>query len=511
MAVVKSKLIQQFKSLFQAGEQPAYLLNKQVDTYSFAQSLFKAIEDKRSGITALTRQQATSLGQTNLQFSNAKHESRINTFYRLLGLPTEQDIGNQFSLLDESGNTITDNTVMVKDLVNREYEQLLLTFNQYLSANTPQQLNEQLNSFQATEQKLIAQLFDPNTIKTTRLFPIVQFSQVQNLVEPRNRICQSFATIEERYVNETITYPPFLETVITTRLLQQSGGTAINTQGAVETIALQTLAYSLANLSKTYNRNQAEAEKHLLDGIATIRPKPPEVNSSLVKAPDLNAGERQNDGITTAGDIQSNYRLDQIELYSAAVSLLPVETDVVPIATDINNTPFQSRGIKENALTSSFIDIINSNTDAMNRIIANSKKTLQKRQYRQDKLTAELGGIIGEIGGISLAEIIIVIAALWVMDEEDLVGLLSKARYDKITGATNSNTTTNSNAANSSGNTTTSTKQVNIYDILKQFKSTRTATPKAVQILQNIVQDIYKAFVVELGKAHILQTTNNAT
>lgn len=497
------QLLQTLLSIMEAGTAPAYMLNKSFDVYTFAQNLFKDIEDKRSSITALTRTQAAQLSQNNLQFSAVKHESRLNCFYRLLGLPTEINLDNSFSFLDASGNKITNKANLTKKLLQREYEQLSLTFKQFLSANTLADLNTQLNSLQQQEKELIAELFDPNVINTNRLFPIVQFNQIQNVVGDSNRIAPPFASTEERYVNSSLMSPPFLESVITIRLLQQSGGSKINTQGAVEDIILQALGFALAELAKQYHRNQSEAENALKDGIALIRNKVVGVNSPAVKAADINANTRENDGITTANDVRSKYTQQQIQLYEAAISLLPTENDVIPTDIQINDVPFQNRNIKANALTNSFISIINANNDALQRSIQDNKKTLQKRQLTQDKLTAELGSSIGKIGGISLAEIIIVISALFVMEEQDLVGLISKTRFDQLIGATNNNTTTSS-STNDSGQQTTAQKQINIFDILKQFKDTRTSTTNAVQKLQDIVSSIYISFKNQLATAHII-------
>lgn len=497
------RLLQRFIDLMRKEQPPSFMLNKSFDVATFAQSLLKDIEDKRSSITAITREQAKQLGQENLKFSSSKHESRINAFYRLLGLPTELDLSGEFELKDSSDNKIKTRKDLIKVLLQREYEQLILTFKQFLQSNSLEDLNKQLDGIQAKEQQLIAELFDPNHINTSRLFPMIQFSQIQNIVENTNRISPSFASIQERYVNETLTKPPFLESVITIRLLPQSGGSKINTQGAVEDAVLQSLGFALGELVKQYQRNQSEAEKHLLDGIATIRSKVPGINSPIVKSGDINANQRENDGITVPHDIRSTYTQQQIDLYAAVISLVPLENDIIPTGLNIQDTPFQSRNIKENALTGSFLDIIRSNIDALNRIQQENRRVFQKRQLIQDKLTAELGSSIGEIGGISLAEILIVIAALFVLDEEDLIGLLSKSRFDQIISASNNNTSTSSRSQNSAGQPDTAQKQINIFDILAQFKDSRTNTTMATKILQDVVKAIYNEFLIELGHAHI--------
>lgn len=493
---------------------PAFFLNKQFDIYKWAQALFQDIENKRSSLTAITRSQAQQLGQNNLQFSAVKHESRINALYRLIGLPTELDLNDNINLLDANGVIISSKNDLQKKLLDREYEQLRFTFKQFLQSNSLQELNAQIESTQAQDQQLIAELFDPNYLQkhTTRLFPVVQYNQIQNVVETTNRIAPAFASTEERYVGALLMQPPFLESVITIRLLPQSGGSQVNTQGAVEDVIIQSLGYALGELAKQYHRNQAEAEKHLLDGIALIREKIGGVSSAAIKKADLNANTRENDGITTADDIRSNYTKTQINLYEAIIGLLPLENDIIPIGTDINGTPFQSRNIKDNALTASFAEIVKSNLDALQRAQQENKKIMQKRQLVQDKLTAELGSAIGEIGGISLAEIIIVIASLFVLNEEDLVGLISKSRFEQLVAASNSNTSASSPNINDAGQAGTAQKQINIFDILKQFQTggngiaKRTETTVAVQKLQDTIKSLYDAFVKQLAQAHMLSS-----
>lgn len=501
------QLLQTLITIMNQDHPPGFFLNKSFDTYKWAQALFQDVENKRSSVTALSREQAQSLQQYNLQFSAVKHESRFNALYRLIGLPTELNLNENPGLLDADGKTIiSSKTDLGKALLKREYEQLSTTFKQYLQSNSVADLNAQINSVQATDQQLIAELFDPNYLQkhTGRLFPIVQYSQIQNVVEPRNRIAPVFASTAERYVSEQLMTPPFLESVITIRLLPQSGGSQINTQGAVEDAIIQTLGYALAEIAKQYHRNQADAEKQLLDGIAKIRDKVIGVNSAAIKKADINANTREDDGITTADDIRTNYTNTQINTYEAIISLLPLENDIIPIGTDISGAPFQSRNIKENALTASFAEIINSNLAALQRSKQESNKVLQKRQLTQDKLTAELGSAIGQIGGISLAEIIIIISSLFVMDEQDLVGLISKSRFDQLISASNNNTSASSSGITDTGQANTAQKQINIFDILKQFQNTRTDTTAAVKILQDTTQRLYKAFVDRLGSSHLL-------
>jgi hypothetical protein len=503
------ELLQTLLTIMQKDSPPGYFLNQRLDIYAWSQHLMKDIEDKRSAVTALTQQQATNLGPTNLQFSAVKHESRINALYRLIGLPTELDLGGSFSLLDENGKVLTTTDTLAKSLVDREYDQLQNTFKQFLSANSVSQLNTKLDSAQADELQLIAGLYDPHVINTNRLFPVVQFSQIQSVVEARNRIAPAFASMAERYINGATIPPSFLESVITIRLLPQSGGATINTQGAVEIAVIQALGYALGELAKQYNRNQSDAEKTLLDGIALIRNKISGINSAAVKqaSTDANARDATDTAIVPEGDIRRKYTKEQLTLYSAIISLLPLDNDVIPIGQNIDNTPFTTRSIKDNALTGSFSEIINANVDAINRALTEDKKVLQKRQLTQDKLTAELGSAIGDIGGISLAEIVMVIAALFVLDENDLVGLIPDSRFNQLISATNNNTTTSNQGTTSSGTSSTSTQQINIFNILQQFKNTRTSTNTAVGILQDTIGSIYTAFKIQLGEAHKLPST----
>lgn len=499
-------LLQTLITIMKQDHPPGFFLNKPFDIYKWAQALFQDVENKRSSVTALSRTQASELKKYNLQFSAVKHESRINALYRLIGLPNELTLNNKFSLLDVDGNAITNKDDLSKALLKREYEQLSFTFKQFLRANTTAELNAQINSVEQQAHQLIAELFDTNYLQkhTTRLFPIVQYSQVQNVVESQNRISPPFASTEERYVESRLMTPPFLESVITIRLLPQSGGDKINTQGAVEDAVIQALGYALGEIAKQYHRNQSEAEKHLLDGIALIRDKVNGVSSAAVKKADINANTRENDNIKTADDLRSGYTQATINTYEAIISLLPLENDIIPIGTDINGTPFQARNIKENALTATFAEIIKSNLASLQRAQQESKKVMQKRQLTQDKLTAELGSAIGQIGGISLAEIVIIIAALFVLDEEDLVGLISKQRFDQLISASNNNTSASSPGTTDTGGAQTAQKQINIFDILKQFQDTRTETTAAIKILQDVVQTLYKAFVDQLGSAHII-------
>lgn len=508
------KLLQTLIGEMTQGNSPAFFLNKPFDVYNWAQNIFKEIEDKRSSVTAITREQISQIGKDNLHFSNSKHESRINALYRLIGLPTELNLLETIHLMDANGNIIENKKDLTKKLLEREYEQLKFTFNQFIQSNNISDLNTKINSTQKQDIELIAELFDTNYLQnhTTRLFPMVQYSQIQNIVEAENRIAPSFASTQERYVGAQLMQPPFLESVIVIRLLPQSGatqikdsqGNIINSSSAIEDIIIKSLGFALSELAKQYHRNQSDAEKLLLDGIAKIRDSVTGINSPFLKKGSLDANTRENDGIITSGDIRSTYTKTEINLYESIISLLPLENDVIPIDIDFDGRPFETRHIKENALTSAFAEIIKSNLAALQRAQEDEAKMLKKRQTIQDKLVAEIGSLIGSQGGISLAEVVIIISALFVLDEEDLLGLLSKSRFDQLVTSSNNTTTSNSNKENASQ------KQINIFEILKQYQNgtngvkQRTGTTLAVNILQNTIKKIYDSFVIQLAISHTL-------
>src|ERR1041385_6773447 len=101
------QLLQTLITIMKQDNPPGFFLNKQFDTYKWAQTLFQELENKRSSVTALTKSQANALGKDNLLFSGIKHESRLNALYRLIGLPSELSLSDNFKLLDEAGNSIT--------------------------------------------------------------------------------------------------------------------------------------------------------------------------------------------------------------------------------------------------------------------------------------------------------------------------------------------------------------------------------------------------------------------
>lgn len=519
---IKNELLQNLINIMSQDNPPAFFLNKGPDISKFALHLFNEIEKKRSYVTAITRE---ALGDTDLsaklQFSNIKHESRINALYRLIGLPTEADIvEDNFSILNANKMEIKNRDDLSKYLASRELEQLTITFNEYLKSNTVEDFNKQINIAEDSIGDVIYGLFDPNVINPNRLFPVVQFSKIQNIVETANKISSVFASVSERYINGKLTTPPFLESVIVIRLLKQSGGTDINTQGAVEDIILQSLGFALGNLSKQYNSNQQKAEALLKDGIAFLRGRVVQASSPFLKQANINANTRQDDGNKTEADVRSGYTQQQLKLYEAVINLLPIDNDIIPIGTNIDDKPTDARGIKENALTGSFLSIINDNLGAIQRSIETTKKVMKKRQLTQDKLEGELGAAIGQIGGISLAEIIIVIASLFVLDENDLVGLIPRERFNELiinsattsgndqaaagatTGASSAVGTDSSSINNDSNNS--KEKQINIFDTLKQFKDSRHSTLESIKTLQDTIGTLYEAFKKKLAASHEL-------
>ena len=82
--------------------------------------------------------------------------------------------------------------------------------------------------------------------------------------------------------------------------------------------------------------------------------------------------------------------------------------------------------------------------------------------------------------------------------------MIPKSRFDQLINASNNNTSTSNSSITTSAESDTAQKQLNIFDILKQFQSNRTDTTGAVQTLQKIIQSIYDAFVVQLSTSHII-------
>lgn len=479
------------------------LLNKQIDGLKIAQTLFQDIEGKRSSATALSRNDANTL-KGNTQLTSIRHESRINTLYRLIGIPSEINLegGQSINFIDNFGQPITSTAALSKTLLSREFEQLSIYLNNLrVQASSTSDYNKALDQAQAQGLQLIGDLFDPTKIKTTRLFPAIQFSAIAAVVETANRIAPVFASTNEKYLNGKLLPSPFLESVITIRLLPQSGGTAINTTGAVEDVIIASLAYTLVDIARKFNINQSNAEKMIVDGIATIRSAPPTgiSNTALAKSGDANAGERETNSPKVELDIQQQNLQDQITLYGDITALLPLENDVIPTAGNLSGTPITSTNIKDNALTGSFLGLINFNLDAVNRINQQNSATLKKRQLVQDKLTAEIGSIIQNVGGISIAEIIIVLSALFILDEQDLMGLIPLTRFNQITAQTN--TTQTSTNANS-----TPQRQINIFSVLQQYKESRHNTNLALKNFQDLIQQIYNSFTDLLKKSHSINS-----
>lgn len=486
------KLLQLYKNKLKGS----VVFNLQKDTLSMSESLFKQIEERRGRVTTFSPN-STEETQPVLKVSANKQESRINALYRLIGLPGDTDLSDEaydksgVKLINSQGSTLSDVETLRKDLLQREFRQ----FSSFLQVKGDKEAQ-----VDATEERLRSSLalFNPQNIikRKNHLLPPVQLTEINYLTDPSGKIAPLFATKIEKTIDSIMIPGSFLETVLMIRLLPQSGlGDAQENFGAVEELLLDTLAISLKHIVLSYTKNQTAAEKLIVDGIMKIRDMS-NVNNPLHKKGDSQAGSRdpQSSPNSAAAKLDKNSN-SLSKIYDSIVSLLPT-TKNLAAAYSSTGANVQVNNIADNALTGPFLDFIKLNNNAVSKIQNETKETLKKRQAVQDNLTAEIMSLLGrpEFGDVSMSDVLIVITALFILDEPDLVGLIPTRRFKQLAQRANNRDDSNP-----------------MWQILKEYDvddpgmmtvGTKTNMPLALSRLSSLIVQLYEVFADELSSKY---------
>lgn len=409
--------------------------NPNLDFAEFAAKIIKSVDDIRS-FGGATKTSPTSS-------SSRPTESRINAFYRLLGLPSAipgntdatwdlLNTGNQF---DATKLRFADDTEMTNKQTIRE--------SSFLNPITSE---EARNFIHSNSNKLDDGIQVQNN-KSVRirgsLFPMVVFGEVPVFPQDR-RVAEAFWPKEDRKVEDTEYRVPFIESVVYIRLKGQ-GVIDANLQKQLES-DFQISAQNLNVLEVTILNAIATSSNTIIERLTKVTAALNDISKQMSahQLPTVNlvAEVRQEFDSTSvkAGAIEQREAKE-----SARAKLHDAMLFIMEYAKD------GTHNMQDSAILSEIMSLVgkqssDSRKNEVSTVDAKNKKDIQiskeKVQKRARAAFRELEFLLGTFGGLSGVDVMVIIEALFSIKIEELIGLLnnnSKSNLKKIKGNVNTN------------------------------------------------------------------------
>ncbi|MFA5023430.1 MAG: hypothetical protein WC523_00535 [Patescibacteria group bacterium] len=434
--------------------------NKDLDFTEFSTNIIKDIDGIRSSSRA---------------GSEESTESRINAFYRAIGLPAIITNEKTPPLNKNNGNVfkdIDDSTLSIQ-LINRE--NISKSMSKKMNSNNPKVLN--------------AFKFNTSTIKdhingnaqTLQLFPMIVDANLEIFPQGR-RIGGAFMTdtqLQDDSSNSTTKYKrPLIEMIIYLRLSQ--AGAFNSTKKAkimedmysdfqqqsedIEFSLYQALGNIIVEMSSVKNR----IDKITKETSSIVIPSgTPEQNPEI-----FNNGENEGDL-----DNQDIKQKQYLAIKEARLSLFNFD-DVLSEADKA------SRNLKECILSSCLLQAVFSDAGLISKSTKNTtdKKIRLENEIKQTFRNLDL--LLGTFSGLSGTDAVSVILALFQVDIETVISLLNKEgriRLKKQTGIDYVNSIDEANILNSIGALQTQTQKIINNLAIDIDKSSRHKTNRTMQ------------------------------
>jgi len=388
--------------------------NPNLDFADFAATVIKQVDDIRS------------FGTTS---SSDTVESRINAFYRLLGLPSalppdgksafdQYNTGNKF----KAGNVRLNSTSLILKQSQRE--------NGYKGKV---EIKEAKSFIHNNKNKLNDGVEGKR--KRGPLFPMVVFSEIP-IFPQENRVADAFFN-ENDIVKDGIRYRrPFIEAVILMRL---------KGEGSIDAGALQRLKDDLDVEVNNLNVLETNLVRGLTNSVHTIISKMTEVTKTIneistalssynIPKSDLIAEAQQefsNDPDVEGAAEQRKKRLDAQERVKNAFLF----------SLEYSDTEDGTKNVKDIPLVSGMLSMLGQQltTDGRNATRNTVSKDKKEVEAQEKKLKAQarrafrdLEFLLGTFSGLSGVDIMVIINALFQLELRHLVGLLNSDAQKRL-------------------------------------------------------------------------------
>lgn len=373
----------------------------------FVAATIKEIDEMRS----IETQGAKDIEGTSVK----PKESRINTFYRMIGLPAFVKSEGKTLAPANNGNLFAENFFSQEQEDAIEKRELYATLDKKTENDIYLELKRNKISLEAS--------LTDRTSGT--LFPMIVDGSLE--IEPvEKRIAAPFLS------EKTELKRPLIEFIV---LLRMNDKGIINTTlsddiqahfkklgvtdkdleiNVAEYKILNELMESLLNMKEIISETVKQLSKENIELSKEYRPK-----NSKSEAQSETVG---NDGTGSIEKLE-NEQLQEKNIAESIYSTLDYDDTIVSSGT---------RNLKNAALASHFLSLISQKIKSVDRKINETQRIKEKKEEKKKTLNRNIDFILGSFSGISGLDIMIIVAALFIIDIKDLLGLLNADAIVKL-------------------------------------------------------------------------------
>lgn len=371
---------------------------------------------------------------------NAPVESRINAFYRAVGLPAvikedqkeeDEDSGQTKKPASDVPDRFNNGNIFSSEkLVYDDYKKQLLARQTNFSTVIDQ---EEINNFLDTNPgSLDASLnsIENNGRVRGSLLPVVVDGEIEVFPQGR-RIAGAFMIDSERKHSKNIYIRPLIESII---LIKLKGENVVNStqqdKVASDFNSSETLSEISKNVEKTMSRTINNISGLLEESAklsGSVRSK-----TGLLVVPEIAHIAQQNPILKLPEDQTKLSNLDRQKIsITNRQNIRRAEAAILEFEDTINN---RSRSTSDSALTSHILKILvpEESTSTLRGSSKSVDKKLDKAKGEAKELARILELIYGTFGGISGIDVLAVIIAMFRMSSEELVGLLNENSQERL-------------------------------------------------------------------------------
>jgi hypothetical protein len=400
-----------------------------IDFEKFAVDAIKSIDELRS----------TNADLKNLDNNPTKPvESRINAFYRAIGLPAfttnvnikDKELNNgNFHKSDPNDKKVES---LLKDAEKREAD-----FSLELSEEAQKKF---LDNIEETVLSRIKSGTESGKAKKGTLFPMIVDGNIPILPQSK-RVGGAFHQKNSSLVNNDITYRrPLIETIVLLRL---------RSDGFVSDVDRKKLQNSFSDLQKEGffdGSSDNLLSIYILDSLLSAITKPDgimkiidftierlgrvrrQVRDSFKDSKEAIVAEEQ----PAVGESDG---LGEIEKLKEKRELLKSESNARITLLEYDDTLESSettRNMKDALFAQILLDTLLSDTSDIDKTINEGEAEKKNLDRVHKRLNRNMDLILGAYSGISGIDVLAIITALFLIDEKDLLGLLNKESTDRL-------------------------------------------------------------------------------
>jgi hypothetical protein len=442
------------------------------DIIEFAKNIINEVENIRSYMLLQTDDNTS-------QKIKKPIESRVNAFFRLVGLP-------MFVNVEKKSNAKSKENLSGERVLSPGYYGG--KFNSYILQNTEE--NEEL-SFKLSERefklldienkigskdsndkmtKAMAVAIPISTNITEKIGPKGEQREVFKKLLPlttsyikimpvKNEVARPFLQYNKDQLpdNETILPKPFIETVIRIRLVSAANAGNANDKKRIEEEIQNNVGvedyknlYGVTDYILSNSQSNGMLENLILKRLLSSIPQIAEKWYCLLKRQEIlyqqaafNVSIKTNSAqnsvfgkrINTSTDItllsksKKGRELSELQIRlakeQATQMLLPTEDSIYKNTDGTKNTVFTN-------LVAPFMKLISPDMEKIQSDIKRIENSITALSQQADQLRIELDMMTGEFIGLSIIDVIAVIIALFTIDKNDLVSLLDREARDDM-------------------------------------------------------------------------------